>query len=86
MICIDPLPLCVFWQANLYEDPNRAYGDMENNIMENNKEHYMTCLGNLSMHDKPYWKVRNSHAEYFRRLFFTLILYAKACDVLTPKT
>ena len=27
-ICIDPLPFCVFWQANLYEDPNRAYGDM----------------------------------------------------------
>ena len=22
------------------------------NIMANNKEHYMTCLGDLSMHDK----------------------------------
>ena len=28
IICIDPLPFCVFWQANLYEAPNRAYGDM----------------------------------------------------------
>jgi hypothetical protein len=27
-ICIDPLPFCVFWQANLYEALNRAYGDM----------------------------------------------------------
>ena len=26
--CIDPLPFCIFWQANLYEAPNRAYGDM----------------------------------------------------------
>jgi hypothetical protein len=25
---------------------------MHHNIMENNKEHYMTCLGDLSMHDK----------------------------------
>ena len=33
----------------------------------------------------PDWKVRNLHAGYFRQLFFTLILYAKACDVLTPK-
>jgi hypothetical protein len=26
--------------------------NMHHNIMENNKEHYKTCLGDLSMHDK----------------------------------
>ena len=39
----------------------------------------------LNKGTRPDWKVRNLHAGYFRQLFFTLILCAKACDVLTPK-
>ena len=41
--------------------------------------------GITSLLRDPDWKVRNLHAGNFRQLFFTLILYAKACDVLTPK-
>jgi hypothetical protein len=35
--------------------------NMHHNIMENNKEHYMTCLRDLSMHDKwsSIWLIRH---------------------------